>query len=148
MLLLLTWRAIPVLGLGTGSNWVHSNWTAIFHPKHNVHPIFLLWVNTMPKLNLALLDCYISSTVWGTYKRLYCWTFIHESIRPSWRCYNEYNEKSWRGFPGNGAFNKCQGHYCKCSEAYFFCATFHRMQILKRLHISYFMAGKSNFFWK
>jgi cytochrome bd-type quinol oxidase subunit 1 len=41
-----------------------------------------------PKLNLALLDCYISSTVLGT-SHFTAGLFIHEGMRQPWTCYNE-----------------------------------------------------------
>jgi hypothetical protein len=41
---LLSWRAIYVLRLYTGSNWVHTNWTATLHLKYSLQVILLLWV--------------------------------------------------------------------------------------------------------
>jgi hypothetical protein len=43
------------------------------------------------------------------------------------------------GSMANWAENKCKGHYCKFSEAFFFVRNFTKCELKKRLHISYFM---------
>jgi hypothetical protein len=45
------------------------------------------------------------------------------------------------GSMANWALNKCKGHYCKFSEAFFFVRNFTKCELKKRLHISYFMDG-------
>ncbi len=45
------------------------------------------------------------------------------------------------GSMANWAVNKCKGHYCKFSEAFFFVRNFTKCELKKRLHISYFMDG-------
>jgi len=77
---LLSWRAIYVLALCTGSNWVHTNWTATLHPKYSLQVILLLWVKIFEVE--AEIEFGISSLLHFIYSFRYNFDyFIHESMR-------------------------------------------------------------------
>ncbi len=130
MLLLLAWRVIYVLGLCTGSKWVHTNWSAILHPKHNVHPIFPLWVNTMflntsPNWIWHFLTVTFHPQFWVQAILLLDYSSMRAWDSPGHATTRSYRMSTMRspdvGSMANRAVNKCKGHDCKFSEAFFLC---------------------------